>query len=397
MVPLQRVQRPLGKPLLVEFETISKSTQPVTGISAQPVNSRLDRANSVRGRCDKPKRFRSYYLPVSTGSRHRRESWPLSTITNFETEIMTQLSLNTPLIIETPTGMTTSVHRTAYPMDRPPLTVQRGHAWHYTSVAALQNILQGQELWATSWRATNDRTEFRHGVDFLGQAWDAFGQEDEITDRTRDLLEEAGQISQYVDYFEHVNLLCAARERDSPYQWNSYAGGIEGIAIGLDLGFPMVTDVDNRPRRTNAELFGMQWLKVVYSATQKKMAAARFVRDMNAELLQEDSMDLHSFLALNILTALNFKHEGFRHEKETRCVSLSTGVNLRAMPNNADKTIVPWKGAPTYTSGRSQPLPIVEIMVGPLATEVTVQKVVQGLTDAGLGTVPVTRSSLPFR
>ncbi|NVC25067.1 DUF2971 domain-containing protein [Kocuria salina] len=314
---------------------------------------------------------------------------------------MNQLNLNVPLVLDTPTGMSTTVHRTIHPADRPPLTVQSGRAWHYTSLSALRSILQGQQLWATSWRATNDRTEFRHGIEFLRQAWERYGRENTLADRTRDLLEQAGSFEGYPDHFEHVNILCAARERDSPYQWNSYATGPEGVALGVDLGVELVTDVDDRPRHDGqAELFGMQWLKVVYTDRQKQLTAARFVAEMDDSIRLGTDLNLPSFMVLNILTALNFKHLGFRHERETRCVSLSAGVELQVMPANAQKTIVPWKGLPLRAmpaTAERQPLPIAEILVGPRATEETVAMVTQCLIDACMGDVPVERSELPFR
>lgn len=315
--------------------------------------------------------------------------------------MMNHLNFDVPLVLDTLTGMSTTVHRTIHPVDRPPLTVQGGRGWHYTSLSALRSIIQSQQLWATSWRATNDRTEFRHGIEFLRQAWEHHGRENSFADGTRELLKQAGPFEGYPDHFEHVNILCAARERDSPYQWNSYATGPEGVSIGLDLGIELVTDVDDRPRHDGqAELLGMQWLKVVYTERQKQLTAARFVTEMDDSIRQGMNMNLTSFMVLNILTALNFKHSGFRHEKETRCVSLSAGVELQVMPANAQKTIVPWKGLPlqaTPATAERQPLPIAEILVGPRASEETVATVTQCLIDAGMGTVPVERSELPFR
>lgn len=311
------------------------------------------------------------------------------------------LSLNVPLLLDTPTGMRTTVNRIARSADYPPLTVQRGVGWHYTSLAALRGIVGHQELWATSWRATNDRTEFRHGIEFLRQAWEHYGQENALADRTRELLEQAGPFERYPDHFEHVNILCAAREKDSPYQWNAYASGPEGLAIGLDLGVELVTDVDDRPRRQgHAELFGMQWLKVVYTDRQKQLTAARFVAEMDISIRRGTDLNLASFMVLNLLTALNFKHPGFRHEKEARCVSLSRGVELQTMPADAQKTIVPWKGLPlraTPPTTERLPLPVVEVLASPRATDSTVEAIAQCLQDAGMATVPVTRSELPFR
>lgn len=321
---------------------------------------------------------------------------------HYELEKMiNRLNFDAPLLLDTPTGMRTTVRQIVRSVDYPPLTVQRGVGWHYTSLAALRSIVGCQELWSTSWRATNDRTEFRHGIEFLHQAWEHYGKENALAGRTLELLEQAGPFDGYPDHFEQINILCAAREKDSPYQWNSYANGPEGLAIGLDLGAELVTDVDDRPRHTGkCGLFGMQWIKVVYTERQKQLTASRFVAEMDTSIRQGIELDLPDFMILNLLTALNFKHSGFRHEKETRCVSLSWGVELQTMPGNVFKTIVPWKSLPvraTPPTTERQPLPIVEVLVSPRAGDSKAEEIAQCLEDAGLTNIPVTRSQLPFR
>lgn len=311
---------------------------------------------------------------------------------------MNYLTHDRPLLFDTPTGMQTGVLTTSWPVDRPPLTVQSGVAWHYTSLSALYSIVRSQELWATNWRATNDSSEFRHGIGFLGDAWAALEQGGEVDERTRALLAEAGPIENYVEYFDDVHILCAAREQDSPYHWNSYAGGSDGVALALDLRVPLVSDVDDRPRRReNPELFGMQWLKVIYSERQKRLAAARFVREINEDVRGGMEVTAETLVALNVLTALNFKHQGFRHERETRCVALCAGVDLQHMPQTPAKTIVPWKGSPSYGEEKHRPLPITEVMIGPRTPPESVGRVREAFLSAGLPVVPVTRSSLPFR
>ncbi|MCZ9883110.1 hypothetical protein [Arthrobacter sp. B2a2-09] len=117
---------------------------------------------------------------------------------------------------------------------------------------------------------------------------------------------------------------------------------------------------------------------------------------MNTAIQKGIVMDLPNFMALNVLTALNFKHQGFRHEKEVRCVSLSASVNFLVMPTDSAKTIVPWKGSPVSAKTAHQPLPIKEILIGPRATAPTIEAISQCLSDAGLKDL-VAQSDLPFR
>lgn len=129
---------------------------------------------------------------------------------------MTYLPYDRRLVFDTPSGMKTSVHKAAWPTDKPPLTGQTATAWHYTSLPALESIVRGQELWATNWRATNDTSEFRHGIGFLRDAWAALAHAGELDEQTRELLAEAGPIEEYVEYFDDVHILCAARDEGQP-------------------------------------------------------------------------------------------------------------------------------------------------------------------------------------
>lgn len=301
------------------------------------------------------------------------------------------------IVLDTPTGQQTTGLRMPYFPDRAPHTFLRGQAWHYTSLAALQSILGRQELWSTSWRATNDKTELRHGMSFVQNAWEDFLASNSASEQTRELLSEVGPLRDLVDYFEHVNMLCAARERDSPYHWNSYAHGPSGVAIGLDLSRPLITDIDDRPRHIGAELLGVPWLKVFYASKQKELAAARFVREIDSDLRRGQNMGPGVFGALNVLTALNFKHPGFHNEREARCVSLSSGVNLQSMPTSREKTIVPWISMPAGSTENRVDLPITEILLSPWATNETADAVRQALHDTGMRSVPVHQSELPFR
>lgn len=308
---------------------------------------------------------------------------------------------------DTPTGARTTVRYVPHYPDRPPFVLQRGIAWHYTSQSVLRSILLKQELWATDWRATNDRSELQHGLSFLQRAWDNLVEAGDASQGARSSLSELGPLSAFVERFDHIHMLCAARERDSPFQWNSYASGEAGIAIGLDMSVPLITDIDDRPRKEGGRLFGAPWLKVLYTQRQKELAAARFVEEVSSQLRDPASfLDPLNFVCLNLLSALNLKHAGFSGEKETRCVSLSSDVDLLSMPSNQAKTIVPWISMPDSNFNEDVPLPpvdkrkylpIVKVLLTPRTTPPIEQAVRDDLTAAGLSAVPVVHSALPFR
>lgn len=139
----------------------------------------------------------------------------------------------------------------------------------------------------------------------------------------------------------------------------------------------------------------MQWLKVIYSENQKRLTAARFVRELNSDIRDGREITVTTLVALNVLMALNFKHQGFRHEREARCVALSAGVDLKHMPQAPEKTIVPWKGSPGFGEVKHRPLPITEVMIGPRTSPEAADRIAEAFLSSGLPGVPVTRSSLP--
>src|SRR5215469_3361650 len=107
--------------------------------------------------------------------------------------------------------------------------------WHYTSGAALIDIIKSGSLFATQIACVNDATEIRYSVEKLRAAFA----------RRRLNATNPDEVT-LVDYVlstisaETVNsewfVICFSKRRDDLSQWRAYSGGENGYAIAFRAG-----------------------------------------------------------------------------------------------------------------------------------------------------------------
>lgn len=109
--------------------------------------------------------------------------------------------------------------------------------WHYTTVAAMQQILDSGRVWATDAQFMNDSTEFVYGrdllfgevKDFLADPPGGYGSEN---------LELIGRAIERIRMDKdgwRVFLACFCEDGDLLSQWRGYGIGAIPVALGFDL------------------------------------------------------------------------------------------------------------------------------------------------------------------
>ena len=105
--------------------------------------------------------------------------------------------------------------------------------WHYTSGAALIDIIKSGSLFATQIACVNDATEIRYSVEKLRAAFARRRLNATNPDEVALVDHVLGNIST-----ETVNsewfVICFSKRRDDLSQWRAYSGGENGFAIGVD-------------------------------------------------------------------------------------------------------------------------------------------------------------------
>lgn len=70
----------------------------------------------------------------------------------------------------------------------PPFSLQKGHAWHYTSSSSALKILETQSIFSTEFNGLNDYTELIHGLEIISQEFEKILKTLELTDRCKDFM-----------------------------------------------------------------------------------------------------------------------------------------------------------------------------------------------------------------
>ncbi len=213
--------------------------------------------------------------------------------------------------------------------DIDPATVLRKNApllAHYTSVDALEKIIQSKEVWLSNPLNMNDYEEMRFGI---GLGYQAFIQNKNIVNAcgTR------ARHSLLKDYFSaHFNtldreyapntyVLCFSEQTKDDYDgllsmWRGYGANGNGVAIVIDGKKLPISDSS-----------ALQIGKVRYETKNNRVSIVNSIVNNFAKLLKQtnpsdDQLNIAADILLDRLTrfALFHKHNGFSEEKEWRIV-----------------------------------------------------------------------------
>ncbi|MEW1856929.1 DUF2971 domain-containing protein [Pseudarthrobacter oxydans] len=273
---------------------------------------------------------------------------------------------------------------TVNPVDNVPWSYEPGDlVWHYTNGPALKNILTNHELWAGNTAFMNDTGERRLADQYLRDAKKRMG--DVFPPALDSYLDHVG------DWYDNLRftgpnapdgtryLLSASRSGDSLTMWRGYAGTDEvSYAVGLDrrqclkVLAPASLDV-RRVGRSN-EVKG--WFDVSYDPQRAKKRARVAVREIldtySIASGNRDSGDAEVFKKIEDVTEElrdETKHEGFRHEEESRIIVKAEQQLARYRPGKLG--MIPYV-AITGSDGSAGPLvhianklPIREIFISP--------------------------------
>jgi hypothetical protein len=256
--------------------------------------------------------------------------------------------------------------------------------WHYTNGTALKNILTNHELWAGNTAFMNDTGERRLADKYLRDAKKRMGDVfppalDSYLDHIGDWYDNQRFSGQYAPDGTRY-LLSGSHSGDSLTMWRGYAGTDEvSYAIGLDRREPLkvLAPATVEKRRVGRSNQVKGWFDVSYEPYRAKKRARAAVHEILdtyaiAAARAEDSGDVDVFKKIEEVTEElrdETKHEGFRHEEESRIIVKAEQQLARYRPGKLG--MVPYV-AITGTDGSSDlvvhtanRLPIREIYISP--------------------------------
>lgn len=105
--------------------------------------------------------------------------------------------------------------------------------FHYTSSAALLNIVRSQELWFTDYRYLNDLSELTYGVDLFKEEIET-RKSTEQDERIKNLLELLRRRFDTALIYTDVFVFCMCTENNLLNQWRVY--GRDTIPVSIEIG-----------------------------------------------------------------------------------------------------------------------------------------------------------------
>ena len=268
--------------------------------------------------------------------------------------------------------------------------------FHYTSVAALSAIIASETFRFTSVYHMDDDQELSFGFE-ISRALLAAAQEREgpqCEDFFKPLVEDVG-FSRIRNRFEFYS--ASFGQKDDARQWNDYAAGGTGVAIGLApkfFGFVNKKEYEPWEKTFLGKVkYGEPSAKIrhaaiVDSAVQTIKLAHKQCLLLKAEDEEEFLHVMAASLFVEILwNSVTTKSDKWSHQIETRLLAV----------NDLKKPRLEIKNAPDRPRVEiPQPLlkaSITEVMTGPKADDETRTSVRKILDDNGLPGVPVTSAS----
>lgn len=214
---------------------------------------------------------------------------------------------------------------------------ERGLVWHYTTLGALQQILESKSFLATEVSYQNDPLETETADAVLFQALDELACDSRYKKFTEAAKEwrqgsiarsnASGDLAR--DLFSSARFLfCASSDPDSLYAWRTYsASSRAGCAIGIDPASPLGVVGNAKPMRPTRV---SPWTQVDYTSTGVVERAKARLREIGDKWVEDASASDYPYRSDSLrLWLLEFdpllddlttrvKHSSYVEERESR-------------------------------------------------------------------------------
>lgn len=261
---------------------------------------------------------------------------------------------------------------------------------HYTTLAGLQGILDHGQFWASNVSFLNDSRELLHGLEASVQAVKALSS----TARTGPWLKSLRRASKRLSEGELPNTyaVCFCGSSDVLSQWRGYGGSEQGVAMVFDR-----QALAARMAAKKAALYPVVYGKVKIESTISRALEeelAHLSRSAEALTWSEEARDAEAYRAMCRLLP-QFKHAGFRDERELRFVVQQEQVRTNVCFRPARNVLVPYL---KLLDPDGAPLPLTSVIVGPgRDQDLTVHSLEIFLKHEGYASTKVRKSNVPFR
>lgn len=261
---------------------------------------------------------------------------------------------------------------------------------HYTTISGLQGIVESKQLWASNVAFLNDRRELTHGLDASVEAVKSLTSGD-----TAELWIKALKVAAKTlkaELLPNTYAVCFCAGDDILSQWRGYGGGEQGVALVFDR-----LALAKRLKPTGAKLYPVIYGDI--TTTTKVTVALR--DEVSALVANETALGKAKPQFQRIQAARRaiyrllpqFKHNGFRDERELRFVVQHNSVRSDVCFRSAGNVLVPY----LPLLGDAPTLPLHSVIVGPGRDQALTKRSLEIYLEHRGYDVEVILSKVPFR
>ena len=271
--------------------------------------------------------------------------------------------------------------------------------WHYTTGTGLVGIICSGTLFATQVRCLNDTSEYQYLANLIREE-SAERANLQVDPERRELFTRIVQLmGDRKVSAANAFVTCLSAAADDLGQWRGYGGDACAFAIEFETAR---LQKDLTARGGNTVL-----MRVQYDQTEHQEAVQMLLDNFvesTRRLWSKDAEGIDGWLntfgrgytELASMMHARVKHPSFACEKEYRIYTELLHGEHETLKFTAKRTLLARHIA--VALGEGGHLPIRSIMVGPgAAQEASVVSVGDLLKSKGYGTLPVSRSSVPYR
>jgi hypothetical protein len=268
---------------------------------------------------------------------------------------------------------------------------------HYTNLQGMIGIIESQELWLSDHRFLNDTEEISYGKTLTTNAILGIANSEsnkEFGLFLKSIVEKINQSKTCASYICSMSLAIDALD-----QWKWYGGSTDGVCM-------VFSGKQNIWNKGNSHPTHIRQRKIIYNKQAQLAVIEKFI-DIYRLKFNEFKRFQHPFLTdlawLIEEQFIGFKDQQYESEQEVRLTieNLDHILSVREVNHRVAKGIVVPYIATSYISKDSSfkpsPLPLVEIIVSPLARAETALSIQAYLKNKGMESINVSLSKVKFR
>lgn len=274
---------------------------------------------------------------------------------------------------------------------------------HYTNLQGMKGIIEDGGFWLSDIRFLNDSEEYENGKIITQEILNKYIKQSEdikVTDYLNGCLKKLKQPLEKTYYIASFS-----KNKDSLEQWRAYSKGTDGVALVFANNQEMTSHFQIHPTMSLSDVIYDDEVKKNLIDKIVEIFVLKYKKTKNTTWIEQWEDDFIGGVSLlfNI-----FKNKAFEKEEEVRAILTPLHVGKEYCPLNfrtSNGHFIPYTSSKYLYNNESiidsivsEPLPLKEVIVGPIANQkITKDSIKVYLEAKEYKDIKITSSSIPFR